>query len=613
MRPQGNIGPEPAGIKTTIVTKPARPQQKTDRPSPLASVVAHPLFPVIAAVWFAALFGMGALAASGDALASLVGHLHISMILAAAAPPLGTTAHVLIAIGLAGLGAASGLVLGLVLHARAAGVSLFDLPRINAGIVRARAARPAPKPHETAEDFAADDPTTPAPRVRNRDAHPDAPPRRPLVVTEDVLPYHAPVTTIELVHEPVANGDPVSTAQDNGPDFGEGLRYDHSDAPFGAFMTAHSAAAAPVQNSQVPPFFASSFGVVPPLAQSGGYGAGDPIVVPPETGPQVELAHARSVSLDALVDQDGPVDQAGPVDQDGPVFQASPVFHPGPMPLASQAGVAPQVPIAEVPVASLGLVQLIERLALAITVRQARHAEQNYRGVCAPTAAGDSAGPLLRAKPSRLGQVSETPDPDNSVPAFTQPAPAGDGAAAIHLHDPLARIDAAHNDWVDAPDDDLPPRFLGGHVDQHLAGSAPSDTAVPEAMVPASAESFPAESFPADSFPANSFPDDTFAAPQGVFGASKDAAAPVETRYSSLINMTMVRPDQAPPATRLPDSMEPPHGLEPGLVHQNDPVVQFPFPAGDNAAPAPMRAPTDQADRALRDALATLRRMSAQR
>lgn len=569
------VGPELAGIKTTIVTKPARPQQKTDRTSPLASVVAHPLFPMIAAVWFAALFGMGALAASGDALASLVGHLHVSMILAAAAPPLGTTAHVLIAIGLAGLGAASGLVLGLVLHARAAGVSLFDLPRINAGIVRAKAAKPAPKPHQTVEEFAADGPATPAPRVRNRDAHPDAPPRRPLVVTEDVLPYHAPVLIIEPAHEPVANADPVPTApdwarpawtaQDNGSDFGKDLGHDHGEEPFGAFMAVHSAGAAPVQNAQVPPFFAGSFGVVPPPARSGAYGPGEPTVLPPETGPQENLPHAR------------------------------PVFHPGPMPLASQASAAPQVPIAEVPVASLGLVQLIERLALAISVRQAHHAAQDYRGVSGPTAAGDSAEPLLRAKPSRLGRVSEIADLDYSAPAFQQQAPASDGAAPVHLHDPLARIDAAHNDWVDVQDDDLPPRFLGGHVDQHLAAPAPSGTTALETMKLASADAFP---------------EGTCAAPQGFFGASNDAIEPVETRYSSLVNMPMVRPDQA---TRVPDSMEPPHSLEPGVVHQNDPVVQFPLPASDNAAPAPMRAPTDQADRALRDALATLRRMSAQR
>ncbi len=450
--------------------------------------MAHPAFPVITGVWFAALFGLGAVAAGGEALAALAGHLHLTAIVPSAAPPLGTTAHILIAAGLTLLGAAFGIALGLALHARAAGVS--PILRIRAGLARVRTAKPAAAPREATAE--------PAPRIRNRDAHPDAPPRRPLVVTEDVLPYHAQ----DPVFAPVAPADPMTvppawTAQTMDAD----IAPVPEETPLGAFMTGHPGAQIEAQPAEVPPFFGGHFGETPPLAQSGIYAPGEAVVLPPETGEPADLAHALPVL---------------PQDAE-PVFDAASL--PKSAPLASQATAAPQDPIVEAPVATLGLVQLIERLALAITVRQALRSNH--------VAPAPDEEPLLRAKPSRLGRVDEAPVAAEAT-------------------------------------DDLPPRFLRN---------------TPE---------------PQPTEPASDAAEDTFVAPHSIFGALRtDAVA--GPQYSSLANMTLVRPDLP---TRPADGA-------------SDPVVQFPLHASDNAAPA--RGQTNDADRALRDALATLRRMSAQR
>jgi len=518
------------------VTKPAR-QKTTTAPAPTlaqtaATAMAHALFPLISGLWFAALFGLGAVVAGGEALAALAGHLHLTTIIPSAAPPLGTHAHILIAAGLTAVGAVFGLVLGLLLRARATGSALFDGSLIKAGLARARAAKPAPREAAVPVESA----PTPTPRVRNRDAHPDAPPRRPLVVTEDVLPYHAPIDAREPA-EPVT-APPAWTAEVIDPELGA----DFIQAPLGTFMTGHPAAEDTAHPAEVPLFLAGNFGDAPPLAASGIYGSGEPIVLPPETGVPADLAHAQPATFH---------------DDAAPVFV--PAFHTGPMPLASQAAVAPREPIVESPVDSLGLVQLIERLALAITVRQAKRAALGYRTVPAPhDVADESEAPLLRVKPSRLGRVN-----DAVVAPVSEEVPVGNGALPRSLHDPLAHIDLAHQDWTDAADHAVPARFLRNPVEP----SAPETTDLAE--------------------------EDTFVAPHSIFGAVKSDAA--EPQYSSLVNMTMAR-------ARLSD------GPDSEGAYSNDPVVKFPAPSGDQA-----QHPADQADRALRDALATLRRMSAQR
>jgi hypothetical protein len=546
------------------VTRPARsPSSISLSRASLANLARQRLFPVLAALWFAALFGLGGVAASGDALAGIVLRLHLPAVLPAAAPPLGTTAHGLIAVGLAGLGAIAGLMLGLIAHRRAGG-PMSD-------IIRTRPIKAAAVPREPVR---AEPPVAAAstPRVRNRDAHPDAPPRRPLVVTEDVIPYHAPVgaAVVETPAEPADEAArPVVMAptwvaaelaadNDSVGDF-----HDRPETPFGSFFTGQS----PAAPETLPPFFAGAF-----AAQADA----SPDLAP--EGPGLP---------------DAPIE--GPVAPDQETTPAAPLS------LACQASAAPQAPIAQVPVASLGLVQLIERLALAIADRQAHRAERAPVGWAVAPGAGshadvpatdladqrmplhrfdpltmDPGGPLLRAKPARLGRIGDAAGSADENRALDEEL----APVAASLHDPLGDADSGHADWA-LSEIDLPPRFLGGSAaqqDQSVDGSAQDDV--------------------------------------------RGEAAPVESRYSSLINMAMPRPELVAPhiGPNAGDRDAPgAHGLPPA----DDPVVRFPFAStrptladgatDEHPAATEPRARIDDADRALRDALATLRRMSVKR
>lgn len=75
-------------------------------------ITQHPLFPAIIALWFGALFGLGSLAIRVSLLESLVLKTRLDLVLRAASPPLGMTARILIALGLAAMGAAIGAMLG---------------------------------------------------------------------------------------------------------------------------------------------------------------------------------------------------------------------------------------------------------------------------------------------------------------------------------------------------------------------------------------------------------------------------------------------------------------------------------------------------------------------
>lgn len=479
------------------------------------AVQTHRLFPGFVALWFAALFGLGSLAASAEALGALVVHLHLPAILPAAAPPLGLTARIVLGFGLAGLGGVIGLLLGGVLYLRAGGV----LPQRP---IRA-AATPAAEPElqEPARDQ--------APRVRSRDAHPDAPPRRPLVVTEDVLPW------------PTSMVEPAPAAEATLPDpfvempaAEQNHRFDranlHADLP--PFLAAAMSAVELEREHEPAPMF-----VAP----------AEPIIVPAEP----DAAEPNAVEPVAAEPE--------------PIVAEAPVVPTSPPPLASVAAAAPKVALDQLPLASLGLVQLIERLALAIAARQARRAAAPPAEAIDPRMplhrfdplTMDPAGPLLRAKKAR----------DNAFDVATGDLreDSADHAVVPQLHDPLASM----ADWAeDHAGEALPPRFLG----QREASAA---TEAPRAS-------------------------DDIVEPAG------EGEAIAEHRYSSLADMTLPRPELL--------TIVAPEGHAPDQDHKSgsDPVVPFPsrHPAGEAATPPTV---SGDADRALREALATLRQMSAQR
>ncbi|WP_309750824.1 hypothetical protein [Novosphingobium sp.] len=121
-------------------------------------ITSNPLFPAVVALWFGALFGLGSLAVRASLIEELVLSSRIDLIVPAAAPPLGVTARIMLALILATLGA----MIGLVFARRLA------RPRIEFK-ERNRGAR------GLAES---------APKIRARDAHPDAPSCTPVSIRD---------------------------------------------------------------------------------------------------------------------------------------------------------------------------------------------------------------------------------------------------------------------------------------------------------------------------------------------------------------------------------------------------------------------------------------------
>lgn len=75
-------------------------------------ITEHQLFPAVVALWFGALFGLGSLALRPSLIESLVISSRIDLLVPAAAPPLGVTARILIALTMAAIGSGIGIAIG---------------------------------------------------------------------------------------------------------------------------------------------------------------------------------------------------------------------------------------------------------------------------------------------------------------------------------------------------------------------------------------------------------------------------------------------------------------------------------------------------------------------
>ncbi|MEI6641040.1 MAG: hypothetical protein WCL10_03325 [Novosphingobium sp.] len=295
-------------------------------------VTAHRLFPVFAALWFAALFGLGSLAISGEVLGAIVSAIGLPALVPLTAPPLGFTAHLLVAFALTIAGAALGFFGALRLRAR--------------GQVQAVSpAEPAPRPAPAPE-------TGDMPRVRARDAHPDAPPRRPLVLTE------------AFADEPAeAPEEPALPA---------------AEAPLLRRKPGQSASA--VLASEPEPWI--------PVFTPGGESVIEPLDL--AALDLSELAQAAPVAAVEPEPASAAAAPFAPPPTSAP--QPQPLPEPAPEPVPTLLAATPQLPrgfaaalpdlerlkagetwspVAGASLDALGLVQLIERLALAIAARKA--------------------------------------------------------------------------------------------------------------------------------------------------------------------------------------------------------------------------------------------------
>ncbi len=118
------------------------PRKKPRKGAPLSR---HPLFPAIVALWFGALFGLGSLALRPALVEQFVIAAGIDTLIPATAPPLGTTTRILIALAMTGLGALLG------------------------GSLARRIARPAPEVRQRRRGATSAASETIAPRALSRD------------------------------------------------------------------------------------------------------------------------------------------------------------------------------------------------------------------------------------------------------------------------------------------------------------------------------------------------------------------------------------------------------------------------------------------------------------
>ena len=360
-----------------------------------ASVRAHKLFPAFASVWFAALLGLGSLAISSRVLGSVVMMTGLPAIIPATAPPLGFTAHALFALMLAMIGGVIGAGIGVAL-ARSA--KPRDPEPAYAPLRRSASPKAAQTP---APAFAPDTSHNNAPKVRARDAHPDAPPRRPLELTED------------LVATAILRGSGFNGADNSYPNSAPSL------AP--ASAPSHS----PIH------FFSRE------AADPAGIANDQAIVAEEEPLLLSELAPDEYAPVE-FTPSGHPVAELAAPDLAAPELFSS---EPAPSPLQNAAinaalaagltpkdGVAQQM-LAELPLNGLGLVQLIERLALALDRR--RSAGPSLPASAAPVAAEaapvsghDEPSPLPAAPPVLGPALSQLTERCASLLAAAPTAPA---------------------------------------------------------------------------------------------------------------------------------------------------------------------------------------------
>lgn len=290
-----------------------------------APVTANRLFPAFAALWFAALFGLGSLAIPGSVLGSVVVKTGLPALVPAAAPPLGFTAHLLVAFALALFGAALGLALALRLRPAAP--------------TEARTVEVvAPVAQPEAEDVY---------KVRARDAHPDAPPRRPLVLTEA---FADPIVDEPAESEPA---EPLLRRQRSFPE---------SEPVFEA---------AP----WIPEFTPGGTTVVRPLDLSA-LDLDDPIDQPapfaePDSAPEIAEADVTDVPAEPeLAAEPVPAAETAAIPAAPALIAATPQLPAGFAASLPDVSDGKWSPVADAPLENLGLVQLIERLALAIAAQK---------------------------------------------------------------------------------------------------------------------------------------------------------------------------------------------------------------------------------------------------
>ena len=573
-----------------------------------ASIVAHPWFPKMIGLWFAALFGLCSLALAPQMLERIVTTLGLDRIVPAAAPPLGQTARLLLAMGMAGVGEIAGLLIG----ARLAAPKRSEP-------VRRRSLKSAAADADASED---------APQLRGRDRHPDAPARKPLSAVSDLrenlgenlggidtaLRRRALASEAEHAPRPFIEVAPLPG--------GDWLPVEAGEAEVQALIETQDTPAVAREVAPEVAFFAEQ---------------GEPVEA-------FDLAQFDAPSPDVSRAQPAPF--AAP-----PVLSATfaPAFM-APQPTLAPAGPAP-AEIATASLEHLGVVQLSERLALALQARRERRSQAAVPVMAvAPLAVAPMEEPDF-VEPVAIVRFSEPLLPEPFVaeePVFAPAAPTPESArapfAARPLFAPLDADDADEDHEIPALARSLALPRLGrsglagpGSVSPQISAEEPTSPDLARGLEilarraprPILEQVTPLE---------DGENSDKMVEPEAVTAPDDSADADelsdevLEGGYSSLRAMGLGF--QRPEAVRIeePQSDE----IEPVVIFpgqgarfasessraQPDASANAPFarpgtamPAVDTSVPgeAAIQADPDETDRALRAALASLQRISGAR
>lgn len=599
---------------------------KTAKAKAKLPITRHPLFPVMVGLWFAALFGLGSLAIRPTLLESVVIALKIDLVVPAAAPPLGLTARILLALAMFVLGGALGVILARQLGRNA------PAPRTSARNPMAQARGPKFAAVADGEDFerlAAARREPPANAIPGR--------RRALAMEEDFSPDYHDIA-------PIPGGSPqILDLADLGP-----MEIEEDDAGFPAFAETPQPVAAPF--AQLAPFAApveaptmsDADAVVPPPLKpeqrpvpEASFDPWNRHAPSPVAEPEPELAESEAarpfaapqtfqpqtfapapVAAETFV-APAPFAQpaaepqtfeAAPQLQDvpQPVFAPEPAPQPQPEIAAAPAAPEPVEPLSTrlaqlspdaeadlraVAVDSLGVVQLAERLAMAISRRRAASEAPAVLAPAAPPVPQVIAPPPLPQPGTMAGPFADlAPSLENvpSPPAFA-PAPAEPVAVA-----PFAPA--------------MPASLRPMNFDEH--DDEPLDMVLPPRSFAAVAAPAVADDAPVTGTEAE---DDNFGSLLGMKTTLRQNFVRIEEPVEDFadIEPVVVFPGQG---AQAPFANPAPFGMPtPAAAVVPEPVAaghRFDIPPVPSAVPSARAVDPEETERALKSALATLQRMS---
>jgi hypothetical protein len=551
-----------------------------------APISAHPAFPAIVALWFAALLGLGSLVLPVALIERLVTVTRFSSIVSAAEPPLGFTARAGIALGASIAGALVGLWL-----ARKVAVAAAPEPRAHGfSLASARQCRPISAPEELGDEGLDSGPSTPPVQKRRSlaIAEDDGPSSYlqavPLPGQSTDAPAELPQFEAVPPSEPFAAGEPVAKANfeplelaayvapDDDEDELEALRLQiHTlDAP----RIERPTSAKPAQANNEPLPFAA-----PSLRRTAAA----------EFDEEEQVDVTQDDNDYEAFDDEWSDDDA--LDQEPFVAESTP-----PLAIVVDSG---EPDVDDRPVEELGLVQLAARLGASLERRRAWLAQR-------PSA---TPAPAPAPAPFADGEDFEAAQPEDAARAMADFFGSANGPQAAHAAEDVGRSEPE-------------PEF---------------DAVAREQAVPAPLRSV---AFDADEEVDEDAIGASLSLPLGGVSAHVNEAAdrereefdegePDDSEYSSLLEMKnpFVRPQEFvrveepadesgsfEPAVTFPSASPAAlnNGAQPPMASATRPFDPPKSTAESVHRPAPAAARRDpgDAERSLRDALATLQRMS---